>query len=250
MKSQPTVTVVVPFYNDPYLPQALESALAQTYRPLEIIVVNDGSTREMELLACYEGRIRILHQKNGGTANALNAGFRSAKGQYVAWLSSDDRFRPDKIERQVRWMSESGHSISHTAFWRMNGDGETERGPVALREDSMVDFYRSMLESNTVNGCTVMMTKALFVRMGGFSERLTYTHDYELWLRTILAGFPIGYLNVPLTEYRIHSGMGSLRHGESIHREIDDLRKTVLPRLEHLIHVLQGKTERPSGISP
>ncbi|QJD84062.1 glycosyltransferase family 2 protein [Cohnella herbarum] len=234
------MTVVVPFYNDPYLPVALESALAQTYEPLEIIVVNDGSMRETNLLERYEGRIRVLNKINGGTASALNAGFRSAKGQYVAWLSSDDRFLPDKIERQVRYMTESGHSISHTAFWQMNGDGETDRQPVVLHDDSMVHFYRSMLESNTVNGCTVMMNKALFTRMGGFSEQLKYTHDYELWLRTIVAGYPIGYLNIPLTEYRIHSGMGSLMYRESVLQEVEDLQKMYIPRLRNLITALQG----------
>ena len=175
----PLVTIVIPFYNDPYLQEAIESALAQTYRPLEVIVVNDGSKRETEELYRLErtGRARVVHQPNRGTAGALNAGFRLAAGQYAAWLSSDDRFHPEKVEKQVRFMLQSGCSISHTAFRRMNGEGIAEKNPVVLPAGSMLQFYRSLLLSNTVNGCTVMMTRTLFDRMGGFNERHPYTHD-------------------------------------------------------------------------
>jgi glycosyltransferase involved in cell wall biosynthesis len=230
---------VIPFYNDPYIREALESALAQTYEPIEILVVNDGSDRETERLQKLDGRIGVLNKRNGGTASALNAGFRGARGKYVAWLSSDDRFRPDKIEKQLRFMNESGYSISHTAFWRMNGYGEVDKQPIALHDRSMIHFYRSLLVSNTVNGCTVMMTRALFDRMGGFNELLPFTHDYDLWIRIVLSGFPIGYLNEPLTEYRIHPGMGTLRHQKEIQQEIASIQEIYSQRMQHLLSALQ-----------
>ncbi|WP_281275143.1 glycosyltransferase family 2 protein [Cohnella phaseoli] len=235
--------MVVPFYNDPYIREALESALAQTYKPLEIIVVNDGSERETDVLYRLEGagRIQVVHQPNRGTASALNAGFRLAKGQYAAWLSSDDRFRPDKIEKQVRFMQQSGCSISHTAFRRINGEGVAEMRPVVLAEGTMLQFYRSLLLSNTVNGCTVMLTRTLFDRMDGFNERLPYTHDYELWLRIILAGYPIGYLREPLTDYRVHSAMGTIKHGAAIEQELENIRNKYHPQLQRLVTVLEGR---------
>lgn len=222
----------------------MESALAQTYKPLEIIVVNDGSERETDILYRLEGagKIRVVHQPNRGTASALNAGFRLAAGQYAAWLSSDDRFRPDKIERQVRFMQGGGWAVSHTAFRRMNGEGIAESDPVLLPEGTMLQFYRSMLLSNTVNGCTVMMERTLFNRMGGFSEKLPYTHDYELWLRIVLSGYPIGYLRAPLTDYRVHSAMGTVKHGAAIERELENVRKTYLVRLKRMIETLETRT--------
>ncbi|WP_255407521.1 MULTISPECIES: glycosyltransferase [unclassified Cohnella] len=234
----------MPFYNDPYVREALESALAQTYKPLEIIVVNDGSERETDILYRLEGagRIKVVHQPNRGTASALNAGFRLAAGHYAAWLSSDDRFRHDKIERQVRFMQGGGWAISHTAFRLMSGEGIAEKDPILLPEGSMLQFYRSMLLSNTVNGCTVMMERTLFNRMGGFNEKLPYTHDYELWLRTVLSGYPIGYLRVPLTDYRVHSAMGTVKHGAAIERELESVRNTYLPRLKRLIGTLEERT--------
>ncbi|BBI35005.1 glycosyl transferase family 2 [Cohnella abietis] len=217
----------------------MESALAQTYKPLEIIVVNDGSERETEQLYPYDGDIRVLNQKNGGTASALNAGFRYATGHYIAWLSSDDRFHPNKIERQVQYMQETGYSIGHTSFYRMDSEGIVESHPIALHEGPMVNFYRTLLTSNRVNGCTVMMTKSLFTRMGGFNEQFPYTHDYDLWIRTILSGFPMGYLNEPLTDYRVHAAMGTLRHDKAIQQEISSIRRTYTPRLEQLLTALQ-----------
>jgi len=240
--SPPLVSVVIPFYNDPYIREAVDSALAQTYRPLEIVLVDDGSSRFGELLDPYrsDGRIRISRQENRGTAAALNAGFRLAAGKYKAWLSSDDRFRPDKVEKQARFMEESGYAISHTAFRRMDADGTVEKQPVSLGEISLTRFYRSMLLSNTVNGCTVMMSDPLFSRMGGFNERLPYVHDYELWLRILLSGFPIGYLNEPLTDYRVHDAMGSVRHRPEIGKELESVRQAYIPKLQRLIGMLES----------
>jgi teichuronic acid biosynthesis glycosyltransferase TuaG len=236
----PPVTIVIPFYNDPYVGDAIESALSQSYQPLEIIVVNDGSERETERLAPYNGLIRVINQPNGGTANALNAGFKSATGFYIAWLSSDDRFHKDKIAQQVNYMQEAGYSISHTAFWRMDPEGTVERQPIVLQARSLTEFYQSLLISNTVNGCTVMMTRSFYARMGGFNERLPYTHDYELWIRAVLSGFPIGYMSVPLTEYRVHPGMGTMTHRKEIAKEIDSIQRNYTTRLYQLLTALQG----------
>ncbi|MFC4596949.1 glycosyltransferase family 2 protein [Cohnella hongkongensis] len=239
----PLVSVVIPFYNDPYLEEAVKSVYAQTYEPLEVIVVDDGSVRETEALRRLEraGGLQVLRQRNRGTASALNAGFRLARGAYLAWLSSDDRFLPDKIEKQVRYMQETGYAISHTAFRRISEDGIAEAYPVLLPEGSMRHFYRRMLLSNVVNGCTVMMAASLFARYGGFNERWTYTHDYELWLRVILSGHPIGYLRSPLTEYRVHPEMGTVLHRGKIEKELDSLRNTYLPKLQKLLAALEGK---------
>jgi teichuronic acid biosynthesis glycosyltransferase TuaG len=139
-------------------------------------------------------------------------------------------------------MQGGGWAISHTAFRLMSGEGIAEKDPILLPEGSMLQFYRSMLLSNTVNGCTVMMERTLFNRMGGFNEKLPYTHDYELWLRTVLSGYPIGYLRVPLTDYRVHSAMGTVKHGAAIERELESVKNTYLPRLKRLIGTLEERT--------
>ncbi len=233
--STPLVTIIIPFYNDPFVTEAIESALRQTYQPLEIIVINDGSNREAERLLPYAGRIHVLGKSNGGTATALNHGFRYASGEYVAWLSSDDRFMPDKVERQLRDMLERGLGISHTAFRVIDERGNREAEPVKLEVASMADFYRLFLNGNPVNGCTVMMKKSLFEQIGGFREVHRFTHDYDLWVRTFMAGFPLGYLDEPLTEYRRHPAMGTVRHQKAAEREIKSLLKEYRPRIQGLL---------------
>lgn len=243
-ENKPLVTVVIPFYNDPFITEAIESALRQTYQPLEIIVINDGSVRETELLLPYAGRIHVLGKANGGTATALNHGFRHASGEYVAWLSSDDRFLPDKVERQLRDMRERGLSISHTAFKVIDERGQAETEPVKLTVASMADFYRLLLNSNPVNGCTVMMKKSLFELVGGFREVYRFTHDYDFWVRSIMAGFPLGYLNEPLTEYRRHPAMGTMRHQRAAEREFETLLKESRPWIKRLLTALEPSVSR------
>ena len=214
------VTIVIPFYNDPFVQTAVGSALAQTHGELEILVVDDGSERHAELLEPYAGRIHYVGKANGGTASALNHGFRMASGLHIAWLSSDDMLYPHKVARQLSAMTAKGAWISHTAFDVIDRSGRvTERHVPPFGEDPG-RLYREFAYGNPVNGCTVMMRKQLFELLGGFDENLPYTHDLDFWYRAMLAGFPFHYMNEPLTAYRRHDGMGTVRHREAIMQEV------------------------------
>ena len=215
----PKVTIVIPFYNDPYVREAVDSALLQTYENLEIIVVDDGSTSHSDKLDSYGERIYYLGKANGGTASALNYGFRYASGDYIAWLSSDDRFYPDKIARQVEAMEQQGALISHTGFDEINAGGKLTKLHIIPPDSESGEFYKALHHSNPINGCTVMMSKALFHAVGDFDEQLPYTHDLDYWYRVLLRGVPFLRLAEPLSAYRRHDEMGSVRHKEAIHLE-------------------------------
>ncbi|SFS51138.1 glycosyltransferase [Paenibacillus sp. BC26] len=216
----PRVSIVIPFYNDPYVTEAIESALAQTYDNIEIIVVDDGSTKHAEKLRPYEGRIHYAGKVNGGTASALNAGFRLASGKYVAWLSSDDRFYPDKIRRQVEAMEEQEALISHTGFDIIDGRGKMTELDLIPPGYEKGAFYRALQTSNPINGCTVMMSKALYRITGPFHEGLKYTHDLDYWYRVLLTGIPFLLIPEPLSAYRRHEEMGTVRHRDAIAVEV------------------------------
>lgn len=217
---RPLVSVIIPFYNDPYVDQAIRSALDQTYRPLEVIVVDDGSTQHFEHVQPYLPYIHYLGKSNGGTASALNHGIRHASGQYIAWLSSDDLFYPEKISRQVEFMIQQHAAISHTNFHYIDGVGNVTRLNAAPAEImNTVEFYRTFLHANPVNGCTVMIRRDLFSLIGLFDEGLPYTHDVDFWYRAIGCGAHFPFLNESLTGYRWHDGMGTLRHREQIQHE-------------------------------
>lgn len=221
----PTVTVVIPFYNDPYINEAIDSVLAQTYRPIEIVVVDDGSSRYADrILPAYADRVRYVAKANGGTASALNAGIRASSGTYVAWLSSDDRFRPDKIERQLGYMLERQASICCTDFAIIDGSGRLVHSRYGEPYPDGLALMRLLATTNAINGCTVMMRRDIFDIVGVFNESLRYTQDYDFWARVVLSGIRIDYLSLPLTEYRMHDAMGTVVNKPGLMSEYDSLR--------------------------
>ncbi|WP_410514187.1 glycosyltransferase [Paenibacillus sp. BR2-3] len=215
----PRVTIVIPFYNCPYIANAVESALNQSYGNTEIIVVDDGSTMHAEAINPYRPYIHYLGKSNGGTGSALNHGIRHASGDYIAWLSSDDVFYPDKINNQVLFMQEHNSLVSFTNFNYINAQGQVVQYNAGAELASEKDLYRILLQGNPINGCTVMIRKDLLGAIGLFDEALLYTQDLDLWMRILVNGFRFLYLNESLTGYRWHEGMGTLRFREAIEAE-------------------------------
>ena len=109
MTFNPKVSIVIPVYNgSDYLKEAIESALAQTYKNIEIIVVNDGSNdngNTQRIALSYGNEIRYYYKENGGTATALNFGIEKMQGEYFSWLSHDDVYYPEKISTQIEYLN-------------------------------------------------------------------------------------------------------------------------------------------------
>lgn len=216
---KPRVSVVIPFYNCPYIEQALQSVMTQSWQPYEIIVVDDGSTMHTERIAPYSPYIHYLGKANGGTASALNHGITHSTGDYVVWLSSDDMFYRDKINNQVLFMEQNRLLITYTNFNYINGSSQLIEMNGAPVFNNQQDYLRCFLQGNPINGCTVMFKRELFSAIGLFDEALPYTHDYDLWFRAILNGYAPVMLNQSLTAYRYHDGMGTVRHYDTIMAE-------------------------------
>jgi teichuronic acid biosynthesis glycosyltransferase TuaG len=220
MSPSPKVSIVIPFYNCPYIEQALQSALSQSWQPHEIILVDDGSTVHKDRITPYLPYIHYLGKNNGGTATALNHGIHHASGDYIVWLSSDDLFYHDKIRNQVLFMEQNRLLISYTNFNFINDSSQLIQMNASAVFPNQLDYLRCFLQGNPVNGCTIMMKKELFGAIGYFNESLPFTHDYDLWFRAILNGYPPVLLNQSLTAYRRHEGMGTLKHYDTIMTEI------------------------------
>ncbi|WP_211746466.1 glycosyltransferase [Paenibacillus sp. Marseille-Q4541] len=229
MYNNPVVSIVIPFYNDGYIAEAIESALMQTYPHIEIIVVDDGSTQHTELITPYKDRILYLPKVNGGTATALNTGIVHAKGRYFAWLSSDDAFLPNKVETQVKYMMEKQLSFTHSAYHYMNVlSQETETMyPNLGRRSAMI---QTLLSYCPINGCTVMLDMQVFSKVGLFNPNFRYAHDYEMWLR-LLPHFELGCIDIPLIKYRMHDQMGTARHSQEIAEEVVRIQNLHRPAL-------------------
>ncbi|NRD76720.1 glycosyltransferase [Bacillus sp. BRMEA1] len=230
------VSIVIPVYNCPFVGHAIESALNQTYPNIEIIVVNDGSSEEFtEKIRPYIPKIhRYIEKANGGTASALNAGIQHATGDYFCWLSSDDRYDPQKVQKQHQFMSECQADVSYSDYVYIDANNSILSGSLGISFPNRLQFLEQMKKGCFINGCTVMMKMSVFSEAGLFDESLPYTHDYDLWLR-VLKYRHFYYLNEPLVLYRVHDGMGTKKHEQEILKEIVFVQQKHQAGLDQLI---------------
>lgn len=212
------VSVIVPFFNCPFISHALDSLLNQTYNDIEIIVINDGSTQYKEKIIPYLDKIIYTEKENGGTASALNVGIKLATGDYICWLSSDDIYYPQKIALQLEFMTINNALFSHTNYYAINAKGNIITPPIGFHPSSKLEVLKQMSKGNIINGCSTMINKNVFTSVGFFDETLLYTHDYDLWAR-IIQKFDLHYLSEPLLLSRIHENMGTKKYASFIKEE-------------------------------
>jgi glycosyltransferase involved in cell wall biosynthesis len=199
------VTVVVATYNyGRFVTEAIDSVLAQTYRDVEIVVVDDGSTDDTQArLIAYSGHIRYLYQANQNVAAARNTGIRAARGSLIAFLDADDLWHPQKLELQVRYLTQHPEvglvAVDRlgegAAQWPvLNGRAHARPRPMSLDELIIKPYFAPS---------GVLARKECFNRVGYFDTSLRNAEDYDMWIR-IAASFPIVKFELPLWWYRVH----------------------------------------------
>jgi glycosyltransferase involved in cell wall biosynthesis len=210
MDPAPLVTIVIPVYNGAnYLREAIDSALAQTYPRVEVLVVNDGSTdggATAAIARSYGDRIRYVEKANGGVSSALNVGVREMHGEYFSWLSHDDLYRPEKIATQLQAARTHPGAVLYGDVESMDSSGRT------LGSRRVATCPRSMrlaiITGDPVHGLTVLIPRACFERVGDFDERLRTIQDYDMWFR-LAAHFPFVHVPGDLVRYRVHPAQGT-----------------------------------------
>jgi len=227
----PKVSVIIPVFNGQnFLREAIDSVLSQTYRNYETIVVDDGSTdATWTIIQSYGSTLLSTRKENGGVASALNCGIQKATGKYIAWLSHDDLFLPSKIESQVSFLQNTTQfKACYTDYCIIDENGNiiTEiETPWYPRKQAI----RALFSRAYVHGSTMLIERTCFDRVGGFSERLRYTQDTEMWLR-ILQEFEIGRVPIKLVKGRSHPNQGS--RNKKIHEiEAQAMYRQVFERL-------------------
>jgi glycosyltransferase involved in cell wall biosynthesis len=228
------VSIIIPFYNCPYIGEAIESALNQTYENTEVIVVNDGSTQYEDLVKPYLRKIRYIKKGNGGTATALNLGIQNATGDFFTWLSSDDLYDRDKVIKQVTFMEKRNADISYSSYFLIDSKGKILSGPARGGFQNKLQLAKRLQQGCPINGCTVMLNTKIFKHVGVFERSLPFTHDYDLWMR-ILPHYDFHYINEPIVMHRVHEEMGTKRFKERIEREIKVIQKKHRVSLQQLI---------------
>lgn len=216
-ESMPLVSIIIPVYNGAnFLSQAIDSALAQTYSNIEILVINDGSIDHGATHAVaekYGNRVRYFEKKNGGVASALNLGIEKMKGKYFSWLSHDDLYTKDKVEKQVQALSlwapnDRKKTIIYSDFSVFTTDHE-DPIPMRIREVAPNEFRCWITMESGLHGCTLLIPKEAFTEVGTFNESLRTTQDYELWFR-MAAQYQFVHIPELLVMARSHAEQGSL----------------------------------------
>jgi glycosyltransferase involved in cell wall biosynthesis len=199
--TDPLVTCIVPVHNGArYLGEALESILAQTYRPLDVIVVDDGSTDATPTVAAhYVPPARYVRQAHAGVASARNRGLNEARGDYVAFLDADDRWHPEKLARQMaRFAARPELDLSVTGgqnFW-MPGLAEVDERSRDPRYTEPWPGYGSPV--------TLLARRAVFDRVGPFDTRFTVSEDRDWFIRAAEIGLVSELLTEVLVYRRLH----------------------------------------------
>jgi glycosyltransferase involved in cell wall biosynthesis len=193
LSAHPLVSVVIPTYNRVLLVQkAIASILAQTYNNWELIVVDDGSTDGTSKIirSMTDARISVVELPHSGHIGYVrNTGVRAGKGEWVAFLDSDDVWMPNKLEIQFYALKKSGARWCYGNFELMNEFGHTIPAKAGIYRPMSGWIIKQLLTTEaSVTMCSVMVQRSLFEEIGGFSidSRLLYRGDYELGLRLAL----------------------------------------------------------------
>ncbi len=239
---KPLVTVVIPYYNDgAYIEETVESMLNQTYKNIEIIIVNDGSTDDFsiqKLNIFNNSKIKIIHQKNTGLSAARNSGFKKAISEYILTIDSDDLFENTFVEKAIEILIKNDDTGAVSAWaegfgvrkflWKLTG-GKIE------------DF----VYGNQCVACA-LIRKSVWTKIGGYREELKNGYeDWDFWLRVTDLGYEVYVIPEPLFLYRQKNTsmlIETQKKHSKVYEEILTLNKNIFEK--YFIELLVDKEKK------
>jgi glycosyltransferase involved in cell wall biosynthesis len=192
----PKVSVVIPFYNAmKYLPETVDTVLQQTYDDYEVVIVNDGSTENIEdwIRELANPKVRLINQENQGCAGARNTGIQQSSGEYIAILDADDLWHPTKLEKQVNLLDKHPE-VGLVYAWSDLIDEQGRRMGRIFKPSAEGKVWEKLLEQNLVGGGSVPLIRRSCLKESGLFDPnlLSYVEDWDLWLRI-----------APLAEFKV-----------------------------------------------
>ncbi len=213
----PKVSIIIPVYNwSNYLSEAIESALAQTYNNIEIIVINDGSNDNWvteKIALSFGNKINYIYKENWWVATALNLWIEKASWEYISWLSHDDLYYPNKIEEQVKtleWL-EDKNTIIYSNFEFFYDDKKlSEINPNSnyMKDENLL--YNCIFRKYPLQWCSLLIKKDIFKKIWFFNLDYKCVQDYDMWLRMLSNKIKFKYNNKILIKYRRHEAQWSI----------------------------------------
>jgi glycosyltransferase involved in cell wall biosynthesis len=221
-EEHPLVSVIIPVYNGArYLREALESVFTQTYRPFEVIVVDDGSTDESGVIAQSFDDVRYIHQANQGVAVARNNAIEAARGEFFAFLDQDDVWTPEKLTLQIAYLlshPDVGYTLTQQQFFLEPGASL----PAWFRKDLLASVHTGWVLG------TLVVRRTAFEKIGNFATGYSAASDGDWFFRAKAAGISMAVVPELLLLKRIHGSNESARAKEIL----SELRRVVKSSLD------------------
>lgn len=238
----PLVSIVIPVYNGAnYMREAIDSAINQTYKNIEIIVVNDGSTdngETEEIALSYGDKIKYYKKENGGCASALNYGISKMQGEWFSWLSHDDVYAPEKIQSAVDQIRLNNFDIEKTIIicgtTVIDGQGKTISKRETLTEAVMYtsnSMFAKLLKGKGLNGCALLIPKTALDTAGEFSTKYVYILDWIYWIGLALSGYNFYKYPDALSMNRSHNAQVSVKKRDLLRKETEEYVLELIDRL-------------------
>lgn len=237
---EPKVSIVIPVYNgSDYVGEAIDSALRQTYKNIEIIVVNDGSTDDgatEKIALSYGDKITYYRKENGGVSSALNYGIEKMTGDYFSWLSHDDKYEPEKVMNAVAALQANDNDpklipLAHGYY--INSSSEPIKDfPIRFEAAKIYEgeeVLSVMLHMGVLNGCCMLIPKTAFEICGGFDEDLRYNQDALMWYKIFASGYKLVFDGKKTVMYRRHEKQASNTRRDLLLHDTEAICETVLP---------------------
>lgn len=240
MKYEPKVTIIIPVYNGSnFLAEAIDAAFAQTYQNCEILVVNDGSTDDgasEKIALSYGDKVRYYLKENGGVSSVLNYAFEKMTGEWFSWLSHDDLYYPEKIEKQIAFINkliDENPNLDikkitvRTATESIDKDGKVIKTPSykdVPKHEKPIDTILNNISNYRLSGCSFLLPVACIADVGGFNESIRTVSDVEYWYRLLFAGYEFYCLTDDiLVKNRSHGKQIGKTKVELFNKEMNDL---------------------------
>lgn len=195
--STPLISVVMSVYDGGnYLNRAIESILNQSFKNLEFIIIDDGSTdNSWDVIQSYSNidkRIVAITQENIGLTKSLNKGIQLSKGRYIARQDADDASKPDRFEKQLPWLEKFGYDLCCSRTWLASRNRASPRLLYYLPKKWILQYHNPYIHG------TYLIRSSMLEKIGGYDEHFYYAQDYKLILDLYKAEAKIRYLKEPL----------------------------------------------------
>lgn len=249
------ISVIIPCYNDgDYIGRTIESVLCQTYAPVEVVAVNDGSSdRSAQILESYSDQIQIIHQENQGASAARNRGAELAEGEYLMFLDADDLIAPDTLSglQEALDNTDGGEVIAvcpWKTLWLKEGEWVSQESSLSL-EPPKGDLLYGWLSGWYIPPCAILWPRVVYDHVGGWDEEIMVNDDTDVMMRAGLKGVNITKAERGMSFYRNYrepessKGGGQSREAlRSKHRVLEKIGQRIRKRgLQDAYSVVLGQ---------